>query len=248
MLLFVGLGNPGKEYAGHRHNIGFMAIDAIAAKIGADAFREKFGGRFARGELAGEPVVLLEPDTYMNESGRCVQPAAAFFKIDVRDVVVVHDELDVPFGELRLKVGGGHAGHNGVRSIIECLGTPEFARVRVGIGRPPATLRGDTASFVLANFTSDERAALPDVVTRCTRALTDVARSGFASAMNRHNQKPKPPKPPKPATEPAPAPVPAPEPEPAPEPAPAPVSEPAPVPAPAPVPEPAPAPAKPSTS
>jgi PTH1 family peptidyl-tRNA hydrolase len=194
MLLVVGLGNPGREYAANRHNVGFMAVDELARRARADSFREKFSGEWTRGELGGEPAIFLKPMTYMNESGRSVQPAMAFFKIEPADVIVFHDELDVPFGEVRLKMGGGHAGHNGLRSIMASAGG-EFGRVRIGVGRPPAGFKGDVADFVLSGFTSDERAALPDVVKKAVDAVADVARRGFAAAMNARNTRPKPPKP-----------------------------------------------------
>ncbi len=196
MLLFVGLGNPGKEYASHRHNVGFMAVDELARRVKADAFREKFSGEWARAEIAGEPAVLLKPMTYMNESGRSVQAAMAFFKIAPAEVMVLHDELDLPFGDVRLKVGGGHAGHNGLRSIIACAGA-DFGRVRLGIGRPPPGFRGEVADFVLSPFDATERAALPDLLKKAGDSVLDIARRGFAAAMNARNTRPKPPKPPK---------------------------------------------------
>jgi PTH1 family peptidyl-tRNA hydrolase len=199
MLLVVGLGNPGKEYASHRHNVGFMTVEALARRAGADAFREKFSGSYARGEMAGEAAILLMPMTYMNDSGRSVQAAMAFFKVTPDELVVIHDELDVPFGEVRLKRGGGHAGHNGVRSIMECAGTPDFGRVRVGVGRPPPGFRGEVADFVLSGFDGVERAVLPDLVKKAGDAVLDIARRGFGPAMNARNTRPKPPKPPPPA-------------------------------------------------
>jgi len=158
--LLVGLGNPGREYESTRHNAGFEAIDRLASASNATAFREKFSGEYATGSLAGEPVVLLRPLTYMNLSGQCVQPAAAFFKVPPARIVVLHDELDVPLGQLRAKVGGGHAGHNGLRDIQAKLGTPEFARVRIGIGRPGPGFKGTVADFVLQRFDAYERGQL----------------------------------------------------------------------------------------
>ncbi len=193
MLLVVGLGNPGKSYDDTRHNVGFAVVDALARAAGADAFRDKFSGLVARGRLGATDVALLKPQTFMNLSGQCVQPAAAFFKVPAADVVVVHDELDLPFGELRLKQGGGHAGHNGLRSIIERLGA-DFGRLRVGIGRPPPTHRGDVASYVLARFDPAERAALDGLYAAARAALEAVAASGFGAAMNRVNARPKPPR------------------------------------------------------
>ena len=195
MLLVVGLGNPGRDHASHRHNVGFMAVDELARRVGADTFRERFSGSWARAELAGEPAVLLEPMTYMNASGESVQAAAAFFKIAPADVLVIHDELDLPFGEIRLKHGGGHAGHNGLRSILERLGTGDFGRVRLGIGRPPAGFRGEVISFVLSGFDPTERAALPDLLEKAGDSVLDIARRGFAAAMKDRNTRPKKPPP-----------------------------------------------------
>ena len=149
MYLVVGLGNPGQKYEKHRHNVGFMTVEHLARTHGMADFKEKFSGVWTKGELtafgARQPVALLQPGTFMNLSGDCVQPAAAFLKVEPAQLIVVHDELDLPWQDVRLKVGGGHAGHNGLRSIIGRLGTPEFVRVRVGIGRPPPGFAGDVA-------------------------------------------------------------------------------------------------------
>jgi PTH1 family peptidyl-tRNA hydrolase len=196
MLLVVGLGNPGREYASHRHNVGFMAVDGLALRVKADPFREKFSGEWARAEIAGEPAILLKPQTYMNESGRSVQAALAFFKIAPDELVVLHDELDIPFGELRLKPGGGHAGHNGLRSIMAVAGG-DFGRVRLGIGRPPPGSRGEVVDFVLSSFDADERAALPDLLKKAGDSVLDIARRGFGPAMNARNTRPRPLKKPK---------------------------------------------------
>jgi PTH1 family peptidyl-tRNA hydrolase len=183
VLLVVGLGNPGREHEGQRHNIGFMVLDALRSAEGWPEYREKHSGLWTRGELAGQPVVLLEPQTYMNLSGESVQPAAAFLKAAAGDIVVVHDELDLPWKELRLKLGGGHAGHNGLRSILQRLGTPDFARVRVGIGRPPPGFPGTTADWVLSRFDPVERAELGDVIGRAVDALRRIAKDGLTAAM-----------------------------------------------------------------
>lgn len=154
MLLFVGLGNPGAQYAGNRHNIGFMAIDAMARRHGIGPFRSRYGGLAAEGVIAGERVLLLKPSTFMNESGRSVGEAARFYKVGVDRLVVLHDELDLAPGKLRVKVGGGNAGHNGLRSITAHLGN-EYRRVRLGIGHP-----GDRAlvhPYVLSDFAKAER-------------------------------------------------------------------------------------------
>jgi PTH1 family peptidyl-tRNA hydrolase len=189
VYLIAGLGNPGKKYAANRHNVGFMAVDLIAGLSSGVAFREKFSGLFARADVFGQPAALLKPMTFMNLSGDSVQPAIAFTKVSVGDVIVVHDELDVPFGEVRLKVGGGHAGHNGLRSIIERAGSADFVRVRVGIGRPPPGFRGDVADYVLSDFDASERAELPDVLSKAVEATRKVFGLGIAAAMNVVNAK-----------------------------------------------------------
>ncbi len=153
MLLFVGLGNMGKAFAGHRHNAGFMALDAIARDHHALAFRSRFQGLISDITLAGEQVILLKPQTYVNESGRSAGEAARYYKIDLPQIVVFHDELDLPPGKVRVKTGGGNAGHNGLRSLTEHLGN-EYRRVRIGIGHP-----GDKAlvhNYVLNDFAEVE--------------------------------------------------------------------------------------------
>lgn len=195
MWIIVGLGNPGREYAQHRHNVGFEALDRLAARVGADPFREKFSGELSRATIAGEPSVLLKPMTYMNESGRSVQPALTFFKARPAELIVLHDELDLAFGDVRLKIGGGHAGHNGLRSIMTQLGTGDFARVRIGVGRPPAGFRGEIADYVLSGFDAGERARLPDGLNLAIESVLQVAAHGFEAAMKVRNTRIKPTKP-----------------------------------------------------
>lgn len=189
MLLFVGLGNPGKKYESTRHNVGFMAASELVRKESLGDFREKFSGLFLRGNASFGECAVLEPQTFMNLSGDSVQPCAAFLKIDPRDIVVMHDELDIPWGEVRIKQGGGHAGHNGLRSMIERLGTPDFARIRIGIGRPPPGFRGDVADYVLQGFDAMEKAELPGVVAKAVDAAILIGKSGLAAAMNQANAK-----------------------------------------------------------
>jgi PTH1 family peptidyl-tRNA hydrolase len=191
MFLIVGLGNPGREYEGNRHNAGFMAVDELRRVQGLPDFKEKFSGVWTKGEAWGVPVALLKPMTFMNVSGESVQPACAFLKIAPQGLIVVHDELDLPFGEVRLKQGGGHAGHNGLRSIIQRLGTPDFVRVRIGIGKPPAGFRGEVADYVLQNFDTMERAELPDVIAKALKAIEGVLTLGVSAAMNAANTRPK---------------------------------------------------------
>jgi PTH1 family peptidyl-tRNA hydrolase len=188
LYLVVGLGNPGKKYEKHRHNVGFMTVDRLHDAVGLPAWKEKFSGVFSRGTAFGEDVMLLKPMTFMNLSGDSVQPAAAFVKADPSHVIVVHDELDLPFGDVRLKLGGGHAGHNGLRSIIERLGA-DFLRVRVGVGRPPPGFRGEVADFVLSGFDPVESASIPDIVSRALDAVRLVCEKGFSQAQNVVNTK-----------------------------------------------------------
>ena len=187
MKLLVGLGNPGPKYARTRHNVGFMAVDALHARHGVGEWREKFSGLFAKASLDGEDVTLVKPMTFMNESGRSVQPAVAFFHAEPpRELLVLHDELDIPFGDVRLKVGGGHAGHNGLRSIVGAIG-PDWARVRIGIGRPPPGFRGDVADFVLQGFDPNETATLDALIDAATAAAKRWVKHGAPAAMNETN-------------------------------------------------------------
>ncbi len=198
MWLVVGLGNPGREYASHRHNIGFGILDELARRTDASAFRSKFGGMIARTELGDDDAWLLKPQTYMNLSGDSVQPCAAFYKIPAERVIVCHDELDLAYGDVRLKRGGGHGGNNGVRSIIQRMG-PEFCRLRFGVGRPPAQYR-DTSSWVLSNFSAEDREKLDKYVELSAKAVLDIATRGFGAAMKRRNTRQKPKKKRQPAT------------------------------------------------
>ena len=168
MLLFVGLGNPGREYAGHRHNIGFMAIDAIARAQRVSPFRNRFQAQVAEATLGTQKALLLKPQTYMNESGRAVAAAARFFKLAAADITVLHDDLDLAPGKLRVKTGGGNAGHNGLRSISAHLGN-DYRRVRLGIGHP-----GDKAlvyDYVLSDFA---RAEMPWVEALCEAIAKEI--------------------------------------------------------------------------
>lgn len=183
-LLVVGLGNPGAQYAGTRHNAGFFVIDELASRGGQPAFRQKFHGELAEARLPTGPVTLLKPLTYMNESGRSVRAALEFYKRVPSELLVIHDELDLPFGQLRLKIGGGDAGHRGLRSITAHLGGPDYLRLRFGIGRPPAGFRGTPADFVLQGFASAEKAELAALVSSAADAAELVASRGIAEAMS----------------------------------------------------------------
>lgn len=191
MLLVVGLGNPGPEYARQRHNVGFMVADRLREKLrGAGGFRDKFAGEVAKGSLGDHEVVVLRPLTFMNRSGRSVQAASAFFQIAVPDILVVHDDLDLPWQTVRVKVGGGSGGHNGLKSITADLASPDYLRVRVGIGRPPL---GDAVDYVLSDFSEMEARELPEVVDRAVRAIETVLERGVERAMNEVNTKKAPP-------------------------------------------------------
>ncbi len=170
MKLWVGLGNPGRQYAGHRHNIGFMALDRIAAEHGFSPWRSRFQAQAAEGRLGGEKLMLLKPQTFMNRSGQAVGEAARYFKLGAADVTVFHDELDLAPGKCRVKQGGGHAGHNGLRSIIEHLGA-DFARVRLGIGHPGR--KDMVTAWVLHDFARADESWLDDLL----RGLSDGAPS-----------------------------------------------------------------------
>jgi len=184
MLLLVGLGNPGREYSGNRHNIGFMAVEAIARACAAGPFRRKFQGEAAEARLGVSRAILLKPDTYMNESGRAVAEAARFHKIDLADIVVFHDELDLAPGKMRVKIGGGDAGHNGLRSITAHMGK-DYKRIRLGIGHP-----GDKArvhSYVLSDFAKSEQGwveTLCDAVARNIELLAKGDDSHFQSKVH----------------------------------------------------------------
>jgi PTH1 family peptidyl-tRNA hydrolase len=191
MLLIAGLGNPGPRYQATRHNLGFRVIDELARQCGvpASAFRDRFHGEIASARLADEELLLLRPQTFMNDSGRSVQAACTFYKLKPAELIVAHDELDLPFGELRLKKGGGDGGNRGIRSVTAALG-PDYVRIRLGIGRPPPDFKGDPADFVLQAVPSAEQAAVEQMVSRATEAVSLVTSLGLEKAMNRINQRP----------------------------------------------------------
>ena len=186
--LVVGLGNPGPAYRGNRHNVGFLVLDLLAERVGGRFSKHKARADVVEGRLGLPPaprVVLAEPRSYMNESGGPVAGLCGFYKIPVDRLVVVHDELDLPYGSLRLKRGGGDNGHNGLRSITRSLGTREYLRVRFGIGRPPG--RMDPADYVLRDFSAAERKDLDFHLDRAADAVEALVRDGLESAQNRYN-------------------------------------------------------------
>ncbi|MCW2947985.1 MAG: peptidyl-tRNA hydrolase [Actinoallomurus sp.] len=186
--LVVGLGNPGPEYAGNRHNAGFMVLDVLAGWASGRFKAHRARAEVVEGRLAGSRVVLAKPRSYMNESGGPVKALCDFYKVPVERVIVVHDELDIPYGTLRLKRGGGDNGHNGLRSISKALGGREYLRVRFGIGRPPG--RMDAAAFVLRDFSGTERKELDLNVGRAADAVEALLTEGLDRAQNTFHTEP----------------------------------------------------------
>ena len=187
MKLIVGLGNPGARYAGTRHNMGFLVVDALAQRAGVEINRERFEALLGRGEISDVPVILAKPLTFMNLSGRAVAQIVRYFGIGAADILIVHDDMDFPVGDVRIKAGGGAGGHKGLLSIIDQLGEADFARVRVGIGRPPA--RETAERYVLERFSAEETQAFDCAVERAGGAVIAVVSSGVHAAMNRFNAK-----------------------------------------------------------
>lgn len=181
--LIVGLGNPGSEYASTRHNIGAMLLDNVARDIGASSFRKKFDGLYATGTTSGIPVHLIFPQTYMNLSGTSVRKAFKSINTDINHLIILHDEVDLEFGVLKIKVGGGLAGHNGLKSIFEQLGTKEFIRLRLGVGRPA----NDMVKHVLGKFSPLERTELNEFLVKGTNAVQTLLLKGPTYAMNTFN-------------------------------------------------------------
>ena len=183
-LLVAGLGNPGREHQRDRHNAGWMVVDDLARRRGG-SFRTKFSGRLAETRIGESRVALLEPETYMNESGRSISAAARFFKVAAQNVLVVHDDVDLEVGRLQARLGGGLAGHNGLRSIAQALGTPEFLRLRIGVGRPERGDRRDIADYVLSPFEAEEDVGA--IVARAADAVETLVAEGLTVAQQRFN-------------------------------------------------------------
>jgi peptidyl-tRNA hydrolase, PTH1 family len=183
-LLVVGLGNPGREYAHNRHNVGHMVVDELARRHDA-SWKSKFSGRLADVRIDGHKVALLKPETFMNDSGRSVKAAAQFYKLEPDAILVVHDESDLELGRLQARRGGGLAGHNGLRSVAQHLGTPEFLRLRVGVGRPGRGDRRELADYVLADFEPHEDAEA--LVRRAAEAVESLDAEGLEVAQRRFN-------------------------------------------------------------
>ena len=188
LSLIAGLGNPGPQYAANRHNIGFRCLDRLAAEHGLTFDRRQKRALTARGVIAGREVLLVKPQTFMNESGRAVVPLARFYKVPPARLLVVYDDLDLPPGTLRLRPSGGSGGHRGMRSIIAQLGSQEFPRLRIGIGRPPG--RMDPAAYVLQDFAPEEWPLMEETLARAIAAIEVWLTEGLDAAMSRYNGPP----------------------------------------------------------
>jgi PTH1 family peptidyl-tRNA hydrolase len=187
LKLLVGLGNPGPEYARTRHNVGFLVADEVARMVGAGFTLRRFGAEIAEAAAGGERFWIVKPQSYMNHSGEAVGAAMRFWKLSPADVVVAHDDLELEAFRVQVKVGGGHGGHNGLKSVNAHVGSPDYARVRVGVGRPPAQV--DPADWVLGRFPRAEDGQVVDVVERGAAAARMVVVDGAAKAMNEFNRR-----------------------------------------------------------
>lgn len=186
MKAIIGLGNPGEKYARTRHNIGFMAVDALAQYLSRSFNRTECKGVVATGEFQGTPFILLKPQTYMNLSGESVRALLHTYPVEVDDLLVVYDDLDLPFGKTKLRMKGSAGGHNGMKSIIEHVGTQDFKRFRLGISRPES---GDIISHVLGQFTISEEEALSSLLQKTTEAILDfMLEEDFSKVMNKYNR------------------------------------------------------------
>ena len=186
--LIVGLGNPGPQYVASRHNIGFRCLERLAAAHDLAFHKRQKQAQVARGTIHGQPVILAKPQTFMNESGRAVVPLAHFYRVVLERLLVVYDDLDLPLGAVRLRPEGGSGGHKGMRSVIEHLGSQDFPRLRIGIGRPPG--RMDPAAYVLQDFSADEEPLLEGTLERAVVAIETWLREGIEAAMEQCNRRP----------------------------------------------------------
>jgi peptidyl-tRNA hydrolase, PTH1 family len=187
MKLIVGLGNPGTKYRFTRHNIGFLVIDHLSDKFDIAVGQKKFDAFYGKGKIGTVPVMLAKPQTFMNLSGFAVQRLIDYFEIGIQDLIVIHDDLDLPFPSIRLKSGGGHGGHKGLMSIIEQSGTGDFTRVRLGIGKPAH--KGLVESYVLELFSKDEMEFIPNIIEEASMAIMELLSSGIQAAMNQYHGK-----------------------------------------------------------
>ncbi len=187
MKCVVGLGNPGSRYRLNRHNAGFLVLDQLAEQRLITISQTLFDADIGKGKIAGSAVLLVQPQTFMNRSGFAIRRLTDYFRIAIEDLIVVHDDLDLPFPTIRLKAGGGHGGHKGLISIIDHLGSADFTRVRIGIGRPPH--KSMVESYVLSPFSDEEMTILPQLTRTAAEAVTDIISSGILAAMEKHHAK-----------------------------------------------------------
>ena len=201
MWLVVGLGNPGPRYQYNRHNVGFMVVDELASRSHSQGFRDKFGSESTKGNLANKDVFLIKPMEFMNLSGHAVQRHAHFYRVEPENILVIHDEADFDFGRVAVKSKGGHGGHNGLRSIIDQLGSSDFQRIRVGVGRPARNINpnepgeaqpsagpeGRVAGYLLSDFSSDQKDGLGALIESAADAAETLIGQGVRAAMNKHN-------------------------------------------------------------
>ncbi|MFA5811589.1 MAG: aminoacyl-tRNA hydrolase [bacterium] len=185
MKLIAGLGNPGRTYARHRHNVGFLTLDELARRHGIEMRKRSFGALIGSGSIDGESVLLAKPETYMNLSGESVGPLLGYYRLGADSLIVVHDDLDIDLGRMKLARAAGHGGHNGVRSIMETTGTGDFTRVRIGIGRPPVGMDG--ANYVLAPFTEQEQETISEAIMRAADAVEMIISEGLAKAQQKYH-------------------------------------------------------------
>jgi PTH1 family peptidyl-tRNA hydrolase len=194
MKLIVGLGNPGQEYAGNRHNIGFLCLNQIARSNHIEFDKKQSKARVGRGSIAGQQVVLAKPQTYMNLSGESVVPLMQRYLIKKDDLIVIHDDLDLPLGKIRIRKDSSAGGHNGIKSIIGCLGTQDFIRIRVGISRPQSA--GDkletVKEYVLGDFSESDKPIIAGTIRRVEEAVESLISNGLSASMNKYNCEPKP--------------------------------------------------------
>ena len=185
--LIVGLGNPGRDYVHNRHNIGFICLKHFAATQGIRITRNQCQSQIGSGKLSGSALVLAKPQTYMNRSGEAVKALVKKYKVAPDNIIVIQDDLDLSSGKIRIRQGGSSAGHKGIESIITHLGSPDFARIRVGIGRPPEASEADIIDFVLSNFTTDEWATMKQVIPQVSDAIHCLLTESLTTAMNKYN-------------------------------------------------------------
>lgn len=187
MKLIVGLGNPGNKYAKNLHNVGFMAIDALCDKENIVLNKSMFDGNFAKTTLFGKSVIIAKPQTYMNLSGSFIKRLAQYYKIENSDILILFDDMEIPFESIRLRQKGSSGGHNGIKSIIEHLGTESFARIKIGVNRPPQNI--PVVNYVLSNFSDKQVEKLPNIFEMCSEAVVLFVRNDFQSAQVKFNKK-----------------------------------------------------------